>query len=67
MEGLFFFLLLLTVLFVIFLVRVWRFMARHPLVKLLDDVAFKIDVIEENELGEPSEARTVHIRLTRTQ
>ncbi len=67
MEVLLAILLGLALLFTIFLVRVWRFLARHPLVQLLDDVSFKVDVIEEDEAGNPTEPRTVHIRLTRTR
>jgi hypothetical protein len=67
MEGLVLLFLALNILFIIFVVRVWQFMARHPIIRMLHDVAFKVDIIEENERGEPSEARTLHVRIRRTQ
>jgi hypothetical protein len=67
MEGVFLFLLLLLGLCALFLIRLWRFMARHPLIKLLDDAAWRVDVITENEQGEPAHLQTIHLRLTRTR
>jgi hypothetical protein len=67
MEGIAFGFLVITVLLIVFVARVWSFMARHPLIRLLHDVSFQVDLFTEDEAGNPTDPRTVHVRIRRTQ
>ena len=64
MEGLIVIALFITGLFLLFLYRLWNFLARHPLIRLLEGTSLTIYVQDADEHGQPtSDTRSVRVYL----
>ncbi len=64
MEGIVIILLFVSAMFLLFLWRLWTFLARHPLIRLLDGTSLIVYVQDADAHGQPaSDPRAIRIYL----